>query len=291
MERVKRALPFLLTGLLVITLFVVQFVVFTPNGTADMKAFWTRLAINVFLLVTAAFIWWGGGMDQAKQEEKSAYRTNSTLYGKKVSAMADDGRLRQFREYCKQKTDELRTSKEKAQLLRVGIDRKQYEELKSLTVEELRQKGYISKQIRAIRKVREGRVKVREINPMELMTDSKARDEYDVHYDEKAERTDGSVHGVSDAWIERGHNEHNGVVDVPAAAADDNVHSVPSVSRRVHRDSGDEEQDNPAADRVTGRVRGVGGGTALTGAGEQVNTVKQAAARRSGRLFLVAEGA
>lgn len=201
MERVKRALPFLLTGLLVITLFVVQFVVFTPNGTADMKAFWTRLAINVFLLVTAAFIWWGGGMDQAKQEEKSAYRTNSTLYGKKVSAMADDGRLRQFREYCKQKTDELRTSKEKAQLLRVGIDRKQYEELKSLTVEELRQKGYISKQIRAIRKVREGRVKVREINPMELMTDSKARDEYDVHYDEKAERTAWTVRRVIRATV------------------------------------------------------------------------------------------
>lgn len=189
MERVKRVFPFLVSGLLVVTVFVIQFVVLSMNEKFKINEFLTQLGINTLLLVVMAVTWLNAGVDRAKNEEKSAYKANLTIYAEKANGVTERGRLRQLREFCEQKTEQQRTKKETALLLRVGIDREAYEELKSLTVEELRKKGYARKQIRAIRKVREGLVKVREINAIELMTNSKVREEYDVHYDEKGDMT------------------------------------------------------------------------------------------------------
>ena len=188
MDKIKRAMPFLISGLMILTLFVIRFVVFRMNEAFDVNQFFTNLIVNIFLLVSMALTWMSSGTDRAKREEKSAYRANTVAYGKKIDEITRNGQLNLLRVFCAQKTDEMREKTETATLTRVGIDRAVYADLKALTVAELKEKGYLKKQIRAVRRVAEGRVKVRPIELLELLTDSKGKGDYDVHYDERADK-------------------------------------------------------------------------------------------------------
>lgn len=188
MDKIKRAMPFLISGLMILTLFVIRFVVFRMNEAFDVNQFFTNLIVNIFLLVSMALTWMSSGTDRAKREEKSAYRANTVAYGKKIDEITRNGQLNLLRVFCAQKTDEMREKAETATLTRVGIDRAVYADLKALTVAELKKKGYLKRQIRAVRRVAEGRVKVRPIELLELLTDSKGKGDYDVHYDERADK-------------------------------------------------------------------------------------------------------
>lgn len=188
MDKIKRAMPFLISGLMIVTLFVIRFVVFRMNKAFDANQFFTNLIVNIFLLVSMALTWMSSGTDRAKREEKSAYRSNTAAYGKKIDEITHNGQLNLLRVFCGQKTGEMRERKETEVLTRAGIDRAVYHDLKALTASELQAKGYARRQIRAIRRVAEGRVKVRPIDLLELLTDSKGRDDYDVHYDERADK-------------------------------------------------------------------------------------------------------
>lgn len=185
MERIKRAVPFLISGLMIVTLFIIRFVVFSMNENFDANQFFTQLAINMFLLVAMSLTWMHSGTDRAKRQDKSAYRCNVTQYGKKIEEVTESGRLNQLRVFCKQKTEEMREKKETLVLVRAGIDRAVYKDLREMPVAELKEKGYARRQIRAVRRVAEGRVRCREINVLELLTDSHGRGDYDVHYDER----------------------------------------------------------------------------------------------------------
>ena len=108
MERVKRVFPFLVSGLLVVTVFVIQFVVLSMNEKFRINEFLTQLGINTLLLVVMAVTWLNAGVDRAKNEEKSAYKANLAIYAEKANAVTERGRLRQLREFCEHKTDQMR---------------------------------------------------------------------------------------------------------------------------------------------------------------------------------------
>lgn len=128
------------------------------------------------------------GYGQSQARGKVGVSSEYGRYGKKIDEITRNGQLNLLRVFCAQKTDEMREKTETATLTRVGIDRAVYADLKALTVAELKEKGYLKKQIRAVRRVAEGRVKVRPIELLELLTDSKGKGDYDVHYDERADK-------------------------------------------------------------------------------------------------------
>lgn len=188
MEKIKRAMPLMLSGIMVITVFIIQFIVVSFNDELRWNEFLSQLAVNMFLLVSTAIIWMNTGTDRAKKEEPSAYGDNCAAYSKKVATVSDNGQLRALRNFCRVKTEEARADKMRRMLNSVGLDTEDYAEKKNASKNELRQDGYTRRQIRMIRGIRGGMVRVRPIQAMELMADSKGKAEYKISYNEFADK-------------------------------------------------------------------------------------------------------
>lgn len=189
MQKLKRAMPFIITGIMVAAAFIIRFMVIRPSDMEDVKSFWLTLGVNAAIIVAMALTWMASGTDRAKTEADSAFQRNSAEYSRRIAALEKESKLTQLTEFCRQKTRELLDEKINARLAAVCIDRNRYDsELKDKTAEQLASEGLNKKQIQAVERVRDGRVKVRPLNAMELMTNNKARAGYDVHYDENAEK-------------------------------------------------------------------------------------------------------
>ena len=188
LEKVKRAMPLVLSGIMVITVFMIQFIVVSFKDGFRWNEFLSQLAVNLFLLVGTAIIWMNAGTDRAKTEEPSAYSDNCAAYSKKVTAVSDNGRLRALRDFCRAKTEEMRREKIRRMLNSVGLDTDDYAAKKNASAADLRRDGLSRRQRHMIRKIRNGRVHVRPIQVMELMADSKGKNEYEIAYNEDADK-------------------------------------------------------------------------------------------------------
>lgn len=189
-DSIRRIVPFAISGLTIVVTFVLQFVVFGLDKAFLWLDFFPNFFINLFLLITTSVVWLNSGTDRAKNDEKSAYKQNAVIYAGQIKEVTDSGRLAELRAYCKVKTDELLENKITTVLANVGIDRKLYDNtLKSLSIAQLKQDGYTRRQIRTIERVRNGRVRVTPIHYMDLISDSRTRDNCGVNYDERADKT------------------------------------------------------------------------------------------------------
>lgn len=187
-DGIKRMIPIIISGVTILITLIVQFAVFSVNDEFNWAEFLPQLFINIFLLVTTAVIWINAGTDRAKREEKSAYKDNATIYAKKIKDVTDGGRLGELREFCRMKTEELREQKITTLLANVGIDRHNYDtELRTANITELEQR-YERRQIRVIRRIQSGRVRVKTVRAMDLLSDSKASDDCGVNYDEQTDK-------------------------------------------------------------------------------------------------------
>lgn len=189
-DTIRRFIPFALSAITIAVTLIVQFAVFSINDKFSWSEFLPKLIINIFLLVTTAVVWINSGTDRAKREEKSAYKTNSGIYAQQIKAVTDDSRLGDLREFCRIKTEEMRSNKITVLLANVGIDRNTYDSaLYKLTSIELKGKNYTRRQIRIIRRIQGGRVRVKPIRAMDLLSDSKTNDDCGVNYNEQADKT------------------------------------------------------------------------------------------------------
>lgn len=188
MDKIKRAMPLILSGIMVITVFIIQFIVVSFKDEFRWNEFLSQLAVNLFLLVATAIIWMNAGTDRAKSEEPSSYSDNCAAYSKKVAAVSDNGQLRALRDFCHVKTEEARADKMRRMLNSVGLDTEDYAKKKNTDKKTLLQDGLTRRQIRMIRRIRDGRVHVRPIQVMELMADSKGKSEYEIAYNEDADK-------------------------------------------------------------------------------------------------------
>lgn len=188
MDKIKRAMPLILSGIMVITVFIIQFIVVSFKDEFRWNEFLSQLAVNLFLLVGTATIWMNAGTDRAKTEEPSAYSDNCAAYSKKVAAVSDNGQLRALRDFCRIKTEDVRADKIRHMLNSVGLDMSDYTDRKGADKAELKADGYTRRQICMLRRIRDGRVHVRPIQVMELMADSKGKSEYEIAYNEDADK-------------------------------------------------------------------------------------------------------
>ncbi len=189
-ENVKRFIPFAISAFTIIVTFFLQFTVFSVNSQFRWAEFFPQFAINMFALTTTAIIWLNSGTYRAKDENKSAYKDNAAIYAAQIQKISDSGRLCELQAFCRAKTAEMYENKINSILVSVGIDRSVYDStLKDLSNEELRKDGYNRRQIRAIERVRNGRVHSRSIHYMDLLSDSNSGEEYCVNYDERLDKT------------------------------------------------------------------------------------------------------
>lgn len=188
-DNIQRALPFAISGLMVVTLLIIRFTVLKTNDEFAVDEFVPQLLVNLFLIVTTSIVWLNSGSERAKSQEKSAYKDNSRLYAEYIKKITDSERLGVLRKFCDIKTAEMLDNKITVMLANVGIDRKTYDgELKTQTVEQLKAEGYKYRQRRVIARINDGRVRVKPIRYMELLSDSRSIDEYGVNYDERADK-------------------------------------------------------------------------------------------------------
>ncbi len=189
-ENIKRYIPFAISGVTIAVTLILQFVVFSVNDKFVWSEFVPQLVINLFLLISTAIIWINSGTDRAKNEEKSAYRDNTEIYAKQIQAIVDERRLSELKAFCHAKTAEALDAKITAKLAGVGIDRNVYDDtLKNLSAAELKSDGYTRRQIRIVSRVRNGKIHVKPIRYMDLMSDSRTADDCGVNYDEKIDKT------------------------------------------------------------------------------------------------------
>lgn len=187
---IKRIAPFAVSGLMVVTILLLQFTVVTVNKQFNWREFLPQLVINTVLIASTAVIWLNSGTDRAKSQEKSAYKDNSAVYAAQIKKVTDGGQLGNLRTFCKLKTEQIRNEKITVLLANVGIDRHLYDStLKDMDKLELVKENYTSRQIRAITRVREGRVRVKPVNAMDLLSDSRTVDDCGVNYNERADKS------------------------------------------------------------------------------------------------------
>ncbi|MDE7406489.1 MAG: hypothetical protein K2M89_06425 [Clostridiales bacterium] len=188
-ESIRRFIPLAISAVTIIVTLIVQFAVFSINDEFSWSEFLPNLIINIFLLVTTAVVWINSGTDRAKREENSAYKINAGIYAKQIAAVTADNRLGELREFCRIKTEEMRDNKITVLLANVGIDRNTYDSaLCKLTRIELKGKNYTRRQIRTIRRIQDGRVRVKPVRAMDLLSDSKTPDDCGVNYDEQTDK-------------------------------------------------------------------------------------------------------
>ena len=188
-DNIQRALPFAISGLMVITLLIIRFTVLKTNDEFAADEFVPQLMVNLFLIVTTSIVWLNSGSERAKAQENSAYKSNCRLYADHIKKITDNERLGVLREFCDKKTADMLDNKITVMLASVGIDRKTYDTvLKPLSAKQLKDDGYKYRQRRVIVRINDGRVRVKPIRYMELLSDSRAVDEYGVNYDERADK-------------------------------------------------------------------------------------------------------
>lgn len=188
-DNIQRALPFAISGLMVITLLIIRFTVLKTNDEFAADEFVPQLMVNLFLIVTTSIVWLNSGSERAKAQENSAYKSNCRLYADHIKKITDNERLGVLREFCDKKTADMLDNKKTVILASVGIDRKTYDTvLKTLSAKQLKDDGYKYRQRRVIVRINDGRVRVKPIRYMELLSDSRAVDEYGVNYDERADK-------------------------------------------------------------------------------------------------------
>lgn len=188
-DNIQRALPFAISGLMVITLLIIRFTVLKTNDEFAADEFVPQLMVNLFLIVTTSIVWLNSGSERAKAQENSAYKSNCRLYADHIKKITDNERLGVLREFCDKKTADMLDNKITVMLASVGIDRKTYDTvLKTLSAKQLKDDGYKYRQRRVIVHINDGRVRVKPIRYMELLSDSRAVDEYGVNYDERADK-------------------------------------------------------------------------------------------------------
>lgn len=188
-DNIQRALPFAISGLMVITLLIIRFTVLKTNDEFAADEFVPQLMVNLFLIVTTSIVWLNSGSERAKAQENSAYKSNCRLYADHIKKITDNERLGVLREFCDKKTADMLDNKITVMLASVGIDRKTYDSvLKTLSAKQLKDDGYKYRQRRVIVHINDGRVRVKPIRYMELLSDSRAVDEYGVNYDERADK-------------------------------------------------------------------------------------------------------
>lgn len=189
-ENIRHALPFAISGLMVVTLMIIRFTVLTTNDEFALNEFIPQLLTNMFLIITTSIVWLNSGTERAKSQPDSAYKDNCMLYADHIKKITDAGRLGELRAFCKQKTDEMLDNKITVILANVGIDRAVYDlKLKNITAKQLKSDVYSRRQRRVIMRINNGRVRVKPIRYMELLSDSRPLDEYGVNYDERADKT------------------------------------------------------------------------------------------------------
>lgn len=188
-DNIQRALPFAISGLMVITLLIIRFTVLKTNDEFAADEFVPQLMVNLFLIVTTSIVWLNSSSERAKAQENSAYKSNCRLYADHIKKITDNERLGVLREFCDKKTVDMLDNKKTVMLASVGIDRKTYDTvLKTLSAKQLKDEGYKYRQRRVIVRINDGRVRVKPIRYMELLSDSRAVDEYGVNYDERADK-------------------------------------------------------------------------------------------------------
>lgn len=188
-DNIQRALPFAISGLMVITLLIIRFTVLKTNDEFAADEFVPQLMVNLFLIVTTSIVWLNSGSERAKAQENSAYKSNCRLYADHIKKITDNERLGVLREFCDIKTADMLDNKITVMLANVGIDRKTYDTvLKTLSAKQLKDDGYKYRQRRVIMRINDGRVRVKPIRYMELLSDSRSVDEYGVNYDERTDK-------------------------------------------------------------------------------------------------------
>lgn len=174
---------------MVVTLLIVRFTVLKTNDEFSAEEFIPQLLTNMFLIVTTSVVWLNSGTERAKTQENSAYKDNCKLYAAHIKKITDEARLGELRAFCERKTTEMLDNKITVCLANVGIDRKTYDDtLKSLSAEQLKADGYKLRQRRVITRINDGRIRVKPIKYMELLSDSRSVDEYGVNYDERTDK-------------------------------------------------------------------------------------------------------
>ena len=188
-DSLRRALPFAISGLMVVTLLIVRFTVLKTNDEFSAEEFIPQLLTNMFLIVTTSVVWLNSGTERAKSQENSAYKDNCKLYAAHVKKVTDDAWLGELREFCERKTAEMLDNKITVCLANVGIDRKTFDAMpKNLSAKQLKADGYKYRQRSVVMRIQGGRIHVKPIKYIELLSDSRSVDEYGVNYDERTDK-------------------------------------------------------------------------------------------------------
>ena len=141
-DNIQRALPFAISGLMVITLLIIRFTVLKTNDEFAADEFVPQLMVNLFLIVTTSIVWLNSGSERAKAQENSAYKSNCRLYADHIKKITDNERLGVLREFCDKKTADMLDNKITVMLASVGIDRKTYDSvLMTLSAKQLKDDG------------------------------------------------------------------------------------------------------------------------------------------------------
>ncbi len=189
-ENIRRIIPFIISGLTIVVTFILQFVALGFDNTFTWSEFLPQFFINLFLLITTSVVWLNSGTDRARNDDKAAYKQNAAIYATQIKKLTDSGRLADLRAYCKVKTDEMLDNKITTVLANVGIDRKLFDStLVKMSATDLKNDGYKRRQIRAVERVKNGRVRITPVHYMDLLSDSRATDDCGVNYDERADKT------------------------------------------------------------------------------------------------------
>ena len=182
---VIKAMPFFITALMITVILFIELMRVGIADNVDYNEVLTKFIINCIIIVSMAITWSGSGSLRAKNQQGSPYSENVKRYSSEIDYIGKNGKLTALKIFCEEKTKEKLQIKSTKLLNSVSIDYNVYlNQLRSLSVEDLKKKRCTKKQIRIIEKIRKNKIKVKKINVMELMTDSSMSDEYDIHYNE-----------------------------------------------------------------------------------------------------------
>lgn len=215
-EKLKRAMPLIISGIMIVLILLIEFVTMRGRDQIDVNSFIVSMVINAAIIVCTAVAWMTSGTDRAKRDESLDYSVNIRRYSEAVTEIHEAGKLSKLKAFCELKNTEARERKINAMLSSVYLDRREYEEkYKTMTKRELQGRarqgtdgnpdvlGSLGKedmsgrkterlsgrQIRVILRIRQGKIRFRENRVQELMTNSKTRDDYGIHYDERLDKS------------------------------------------------------------------------------------------------------
>lgn len=184
-DRIKKAMAYIITAIVLIALLVLQFVdAFFKEFNSN--EFITGLVINSILLIVISLVWLTDAKNRAKTKVDTAYFNNSKQYSLLVGDITKNKQHKYLESFCKEKEAEIKLEREVELLNSVCIDYEDYlEKYKGKTKQELKELNTLQrKQISIINKVNSGKVKSERINPLEITTNCKSNKKYDISYNE-----------------------------------------------------------------------------------------------------------